>query len=276
MTKQEIYVKLGYTGEYTKEVKRKLRELIKKYHPDLNHGDDTTMKILNEVKNEIENNRVDDIFYNNFSNIEEEDVNDNKELDTEDYFKDVSIEMLYQRIEKLKVRKEEEYNKLLDFDKKLNDLNVLFNKKLYKYEEEKNKIEELKQRKYIVDKQLFHFIICTLLIFILMVVILLYFFKFYVVGLFFFLIVVISVSFYYKYMNILDINKDISISYANKNTYFNDAMDRKLKIYELEKLRFKQYINYRNKADDIQLYYYELTKKNNKTVTYQKKATMKK
>lgn len=58
MTKEEIYEAIGYTGKYTKEVKRKLRLLMKRFHPDVNAGDDSTMKILVEVKNELTHNKV--------------------------------------------------------------------------------------------------------------------------------------------------------------------------------------------------------------------------
>lgn len=56
MTKKQIYEYLNYQGIYDNNVKRRLKKLIKKYHPDLNNGDDTTMKLINEVKKEIESN----------------------------------------------------------------------------------------------------------------------------------------------------------------------------------------------------------------------------
>ena len=58
MTKEEIYTYLKYNGVYDSGVKRRLKKLIKKYHPDLNTGDDTVMKIINEVKKELETNSV--------------------------------------------------------------------------------------------------------------------------------------------------------------------------------------------------------------------------
>ena len=58
MTKEEIYKYLKYNGVYDSGVKRRLKKLIKKYHPDLNNGDDTVMKVINEVKKELENNTV--------------------------------------------------------------------------------------------------------------------------------------------------------------------------------------------------------------------------
>ena len=58
MTKEEIYEAINYNGNYNKEVKKKLRLLMKKFHPDLNKEDKETIKILVEVKNELINNKV--------------------------------------------------------------------------------------------------------------------------------------------------------------------------------------------------------------------------
>ena len=58
MTKEEIYAYLKYNGVYDSGVKRRLKKLIKQYHPDRNKGDDTVMKLINEVKKELETNSV--------------------------------------------------------------------------------------------------------------------------------------------------------------------------------------------------------------------------
>ena len=58
MTKKDIYEYLKYNGVYDSGVKRRLKKLIKKYHPDRNNGDDTVMKLINEVKKELETNNV--------------------------------------------------------------------------------------------------------------------------------------------------------------------------------------------------------------------------
>ena len=74
MTKEEIYKYIKYNGIYDSGVKRRLKKLIKKYHPDLNNGDDTVMKVINEVKKELESNSVS--IKNNESNIT--DLNNNR------------------------------------------------------------------------------------------------------------------------------------------------------------------------------------------------------
>ena len=47
MIKKQIYEFLNYQGKYDNNVKRRLKKLIKKYHPDLNNGDDTVMRLIN-------------------------------------------------------------------------------------------------------------------------------------------------------------------------------------------------------------------------------------
>lgn len=274
MTKQEIYVKLGYTGEYTKEVKKRFRELVKKYHPDLNNGDDTTMKLLNEVKNELENNLVDDIFYK--SSIKSEKIVDVEEIVNieDDYFKEVSYKELSKRIEELKLEKEVEYQKLLVIDKKLNNLYVSFKKKLNKYEEEKYKISELnlKRQNENNKKNIYLFLIFTEVVFIVFGIFYLNLYMILISIIFFGILIFL---FYHKYLFLSNIKRNISIAYANKNTFFNDVMDSKIEIEKEEKKRFNQYIKFRSKADDMQLYYYELLKKNNNIVTYQKNTNIK-
>ena len=56
MNKDSIHKLIGYKGEYNKEVKAKLRKLLKKYHPDHNKGQSETFKLINEVKKELEKN----------------------------------------------------------------------------------------------------------------------------------------------------------------------------------------------------------------------------
>ena len=58
MTKEEIYKYIKYNGVYDSGVKKRLKKLIKKYHPDVNNGDDTVMKLINVVKKELESGNV--------------------------------------------------------------------------------------------------------------------------------------------------------------------------------------------------------------------------
>ena len=68
MNKDSIYRIIGYNGEYTASVKRAIRKLLKDNHPD-NKGDRKTFELINEVKKELEENRVSYNTKNNKDNI---------------------------------------------------------------------------------------------------------------------------------------------------------------------------------------------------------------
>lgn len=63
MNKESIYKIIGYKGEYNTSVKKAIRKLLKENHPD-NKGDRKVFELVNEVKKELEENRV-SIDYNN-------------------------------------------------------------------------------------------------------------------------------------------------------------------------------------------------------------------
>ena len=68
MNKESIYRIIGYNGEYNASVKRAIRKLLKENHPD-NHGDRKKFELINEVKKELEENRVSYDYKNNKSSI---------------------------------------------------------------------------------------------------------------------------------------------------------------------------------------------------------------
>ena len=57
MNKESIYRIIGYHGEYNAAVKKAIRKLLKENHPD-NNGDRKVFELINEVKKELEENRV--------------------------------------------------------------------------------------------------------------------------------------------------------------------------------------------------------------------------
>ncbi len=57
MNKESIYNIIGYNGEYNANVKKAIRKLLKENHPD-NHGNRKIFELINEVKDELENNKV--------------------------------------------------------------------------------------------------------------------------------------------------------------------------------------------------------------------------
>ena len=68
MNKDSIYRIIGYNGEYNANVKKAIRKLLKENHPD-NHGDRKKFELINEVKKELEENRVSYNYKNNKSSI---------------------------------------------------------------------------------------------------------------------------------------------------------------------------------------------------------------
>lgn len=57
MTKEDIYKIIGYNGEYNNNVKKAIRKLLKENHPD-NKGNQENFKLINEVKKELETNKI--------------------------------------------------------------------------------------------------------------------------------------------------------------------------------------------------------------------------
>lgn len=57
MNKDSIYKIIGYNGEYNTNIKKNIRKLLKENHPD-NNGDQRIFELINEVKEELENNKV--------------------------------------------------------------------------------------------------------------------------------------------------------------------------------------------------------------------------
>ena len=72
MNKDSIYIIIGYNGEYNANIKKAIRKLLKENHPDKN-GDPKVFELINEVKEELENNKVSYDYKNNTSNIKNKD-----------------------------------------------------------------------------------------------------------------------------------------------------------------------------------------------------------
>ena len=68
MNKESIYRIIGYNGEYNANVKKAIRKLLKENHPD-NNGDRKVFELINEVKKELEENKVSFDYKNNKSSI---------------------------------------------------------------------------------------------------------------------------------------------------------------------------------------------------------------
>ena len=159
MTKEEIYKYIKYSGIYDSGVKRRLKKLIKKYHPDLNNGDDTVMKVINEVKKELESNSVS--IKNNESNIT--DLNNNRKNSVDIINITTLISKLNSEINSLNKKIEkgnhDEYKLFLEYNSSLSLYNTLkLNERLIK-----SKIIRLKRLRFIDKLNILLIIIAGLL-----------------------------------------------------------------------------------------------------------------
>lgn len=111
MNKKEIYEYLNYKGKYTKDVEKKLKKLIKKFHPDKNKEDKSTILILYEVKKELENNVVDKKNYKS-SKKEESHHEENMFYNLEPFIR--------RMIEFLKIKRDKKEQEILKVQRQVN------------------------------------------------------------------------------------------------------------------------------------------------------------
>lgn len=119
MNKDSIYKLIGYKGEYNKEVKTKLRKLLKKYHPDHNKGNSETFKLINEVKKELEKNPQLKV---NISNESSENIQENITKEDLEYYQK-RIVFLQEQNKIIQSKIEEKNNHLKEILQKFNSLN---------------------------------------------------------------------------------------------------------------------------------------------------------
>ena len=113
MNKDSIYQIIGYHGEYNNNVKKNIRKLLKENHPD-NHGDANIFKIINEVKKELETNKV---------SYHYKEKQFGKKLDDIDYsFCIEMIEKTKKELARINLEFTREKNEINNIDKIYNDL----------------------------------------------------------------------------------------------------------------------------------------------------------
>ena len=275
MTKEEIYVKIGYCGKYTKDVKKKLRLLSKKYHPDLNHGDDSIMKLINEVKEEIEQEKIS----YHFSPKREKKKESSFQTDVKDNFSSITIDVLEKKLQQLILEREKISLKLKKIQHSIHLLFTHYNKKVLETEIKKIEIEEEME----LDEKLGNqtFVLLGLFVgFFFFCLIFFTFSIFYKNILFFILFVLFGIccfislrwaasSYRKKKENI----ESISRNYALKNQILKEVFQIKEKIKRQEKKRNDLSFQKQKCLNDIQFYRYEISKRNDKSFDYQNKKS---
>ena len=281
LTKKDIYVKLGYRGEYTREVKRRFRLLCKRYHPDINHGDDTTMKLLNQVMEEIEqaeSNRS-PIKKATYSNEKEETSSDktfSPDPEFDNVFQLVPKEILEQKIKQIEEKIKTITEELTSKSKKIYEAYQQYNQLLELIEKDKIDIASLKEESIKYGNQLFLFFgilvgtFFTILFFGIILGIMYGHYQnfyFWLVLFIFFIIGAVSLRFL---LRVFDKKRfvDVTISscYAVKNERMVKSFQLQDKIANIEE-EYQILKDNRNKyANDRQLYYYEISKKQDRVI----------
>lgn len=282
LTKQEIYVKLGYRGEYTKEVKRRFRLLCKRYHPDVNQGDDRTMKLLNQVKEEIEQATINhdkktrNVYPSRQNESDSSEPTSFRDLERENVFRLVPKEVLEQKIKQLEEKLKAIAEELANKNKKIHEMYQRYNELLGLIEKDKTDIEYLKQVSTKYNNQLFLFlgILAGLFFTILFFGIILGILYGHYQNIYFWLVLIAFsvaeiVSFHFL-IRVFDKRRlvDIKIStyYAVKNERILESFRLQDRIMDTEE-EYRTLKENRNKyAGDRQLYYYEISKKQERVV----------
>lgn len=144
MNRDRIYELIGYKGEYNKDVKGKLRNLLKKYHPDNKKGNVEYFKLINEVKNELEKGKS---FYKE-KNIKEKKKDSNEDYE---YYQSKITDIQKEKniiIDKISVQKQ----KIIKLFDKYNVLNTNIIENNQNLCNQKDSINDLKnyKNKYII------------------------------------------------------------------------------------------------------------------------------
>ena len=256
MTRDEILNEIGFHGKYTKEVKRKLNKLLKKYHPDNNKDDQKTILILYEVKKELEEGNL------NYTEKKEYKM----DTDTKNH-----LAFLENMLEKFKLDRDSINKKINDLYKKINDVINDREKKqeeLYEIEKDILNLEyEINNLLKIdtVDKLITLFILCSCVGSILLR------------NTSFLLLdaVLIVLEIYYIYIRYIDYKnklnalKGIKRKYKSINSEYKDIEEMKEKL-EKEEVKLKKERNKIN--NNIQYYSHQISLiKNNEYINTDEK-----
>lgn len=242
MTKEEIYEYLNFQGKYDANVKKRLKKLIKKYHPDLNSGDDTTIKIINEVKKELETGN----FKFEYQKIE----NQNNNQSFCDASNKIStlllIDKLKREVEQLNIRIESDYKDEFKLLKSYNEIDKIYKQLLLRIKIASKQITKLNRFNYIdriiislmVILSIILFLNFNLVILIIMVII-------FIIEIYYILVRVIQKKSLYK--EICDIKKLIVDYEAEFENIKNQIEKIKLEMFKKKQSSIR-------KREDIRFY----------------------
>ena len=113
MKKEEVYKLIEYNGIYDDKVKRNLKKIIKKYHPDKNPVDNKIIQVIYEVKKELETGNIS---YNPIK----KDVKKNDFISKSECLE--NLDRLHKEKRNNDLKLKELYNKLSNFLKEYNNI----------------------------------------------------------------------------------------------------------------------------------------------------------
>lgn len=249
MNKDSIYKFIGYKGEYNKEVKAKLRGLLKKYHPDHNNGNDETFKMISSIKKELENNKVN----TNFKENETKSYQENTDLNDDFLYYNEQIKILRDKNSVLENKINHKNGIIERLSKKYNSINekLTQNKEVLCANEDNVNYLKMFRKKYII----------YILSFLIFMVIYLITQKILFLGLIVIVIVILSVDISRLYISIRELTSK-SKNYLLKNFELFNEIERLKDAISEEK---KDLLNLKREQikndNDIRFYQNQLNKK---------------
>ena len=243
MSREEILEQLNYKGKYTKDVKKKLNKLLKKYHPDNNKNDKMTILTLYQIKKELEDGTL------KYDNLKKDNKSNNNEYQS----------LLKMMINKLILKRDRIDKKMEILYEKINDSYEIINNKQdeisyidLEVERLREEVEQLKKRDTLET-----ILIILMVLFIMFMII----FKKIFFVLFFFIFIILEI--YYLYLKksfyleaMAKLKKTCRIK-DNVNEEF-DVLDKNVRELLDDEKKLK---NEKNRVNnDIQFYSHELSK----------------
>lgn len=239
MKKEEVYKLIKYNGEYNDEVKKRLKSLLKKYHPD-HQGNEDIFKVINEVKKELEQKK-------NYKKVFLHEKNNSSSINY--YFQRLTI------LEKEKDNLKEEINVLhKKIKNNMNEYSILYDENINKdnlinnNKQTINNIRRFKKRYYIYMISLFIFSLLSI-----------FKNKIYVIP-FIILILILSIDLGYSYVKLQKI-VETTFEYINNNYQISQKLTKLLKTknnYKRNLIQLEQKINLIE--NDIRFYNNEIKK----------------